>query len=280
MILVRYAASTGPAYGLLRDREIYTLEGDPFADSLDLSATVPGQVVGAVDEVKLLAPCAPTKIVAVGLNYAEHTAECGREAPSEPLLFFKPPSAVIGPGAPIILPPQTLARPRQPATSSVELSAEPSERVEHEAELCLVIGRRCRNVSPDGAWDVVLGVTCGNDVTARDLQRRDKQWTRAKGFDTSAPLGPWVVTGLSAADVSDLSITCQVNGVYRQRARTKDMVFSPSELVSYITQMITLQPGDVVMTGTPAGVGPLKAGDLVEVTIEGIGTLANPVVAA
>jgi 2-keto-4-pentenoate hydratase/2-oxohepta-3-ene-1,7-dioic acid hydratase in catechol pathway len=207
-----------------------------------------------------LAPCAPTKIVAVGRNYAEHAAEFGNVVPSEPLLFFKPPSAVIGPGAAIVLPPQ-------------------SQRVEHEAELCLVIGRRCGGVSPDEAWDYVLGITCGNDVTARDLQRRDSQWTRGKGFDTSAPLGPWIVTGLSAADVADLAITCQVNGLYRQMGRTRDMVFSPSELVSYITQMITLEPGDVVMTGTPAGVGLLAPGDVVEVTIEGIGTLTNPVVA-
>lgn len=261
MILVRYAGPTGPAYGLLQDHLIYTFEGDPFAAPLDLSAGATGQVVGTIDEVELLPPCRPTKIVAVGNNYVEHAAELGNAVPSEPLLFFKPPSAVVGPGVPIVLPPQ-------------------SERVDHEAELCLVIGQRCRNVPPDEAWRCVLGVTCGNDVTARDIQRQDRQWTRAKGFDTSAPLGPWILTGLSAADISDLSITCQVNGLYRQMGRTKDMVFAPSELVSYITQMITLEPGDVVMTGTPAGVGPLEAGDLVEVTIEGIGTLSNPVIAA
>lgn len=261
MILVRYTGRTGPVYGLLQEHAVYALEGDPFAPPFDLSALSPGQIIGAVTDVDLLAPCRPTKIVAVGRNYAAHAAELGNVVPSEPLLFFKPPSAVIGPDAAIVLPPQ-------------------SERVEHEAELCLVIGQRCRDVSPDEAWRYVLGVTCGNDVTARDIQRRDKQWTRAKGFDTSAPLGPWIVAGLSAADVSDLSITCQVSGLYRQMGRTKDMVFSPSELVSYISQMITLEPGDVVMTGTPAGVGPLEPGDVVEVTIEGIGTLSNPVVAA
>jgi 2-keto-4-pentenoate hydratase/2-oxohepta-3-ene-1,7-dioic acid hydratase in catechol pathway len=132
-------------------------------------------------------------------------------------------------------------------------------------------------VSPDDAWRYVLGVTCGNDVTARDIQRRDKQWTRGKGFDTSAPLGPWIVTGLPLATVSNLSITCQVNDIQQQAARTKDMIFAPPVLVSYITQMITLEPGDIVMTGTPAGVGPLEAGDWVKVTIEEIGTLANPV---
>lgn len=260
MMLVRYAGPAGPAYGLLQEHQVYALPGDPFSAPFDPAAPPAGQLVGAISEVELLAPCTPTKIVAVGRNYAEHAAEFGNVVPSQPLLFFKPPSAVVGPGAPILLPPQ-------------------SQRVEHEAELCLVIGRRCRDVSPAEAWRYVLGVTCGNDVTARDLQRQDSQWTRGKGFDTSAPLGPWIVTGLSAADVSDLSISCQVNGLYRQMGRTRDMVFSPSDLVSYITQMITLEPGDVVMTGTPAGVGPLEPGDVVEVTIEGIGTLVNPVVA-
>lgn len=260
MILVRYTAPSGPAYGLVQDHLVYALEGDPFAAPFDPSRLARGQVVGALDEVEVLAPCAPTKIVAVGRNYAEHAAEFGSEVPSEPLLFFKPPSAVIGAGDSIVLPPQ-------------------SERVDHEAELCLVIGRRCKNVSPDEAWRYVLGVTCGNDVTARDIQRRDDQWARAKGFDTSAPLGPWIVTGLSVTDVSDLAITCRVNGVQKQASRTRHMVFAPPVLVSYISQMIVLEPGDVVMTGTPAGVGPLQAGDVVEVTIEGIGTLANPVVA-
>ncbi len=260
MILLRYAGRSGPAFGLLREHRVYALQEDPFTMPIDPSAMATGALVGAVGEVELLAPCTPTKIVAVGRIYAEHAAELGNPVPTDPLLFLKPPSAVIGPGAPIVLPPQ-------------------SERVDHEAELCLVIGQRCRNTSPDRAWDYVLGVTCGNDVTARDIQRRDNQWTRAKGFDTSAPLGPWIVIGLSAAAVLDLSITCQVNGVYRQMGQTKDMVFSPPRLVSYISQMITLEPGDVVMTGTPAGIGPLKPGDLVEVTIEGIGTLANPVTA-
>ena len=257
MFLARYAGPTGPAFGFVQDDLVYALEGDPF----DPSAMTRGQAVGALDEVALLAPCTPTKIVAVGRNYAKHAAELGNEVPSEPLLFFKPPSAVIGPGDPIVLPPQ-------------------SERVDHEVELCLVIGRRCRNASPDDAWRYVLGVTCGNDVTARDIQRRDDQWARAKGFDTSAPLGPWIVTGLSADDVSDLAIASFVNGVERQSSRTSFMVFTPQVLVSYISQMITLEPGDVVMTGTPAGIGPLGAGDVVEVTIEGIGTLTNPVVAA
>jgi 2-keto-4-pentenoate hydratase/2-oxohepta-3-ene-1,7-dioic acid hydratase in catechol pathway len=258
MIIVRYAGSTGPAYGLVREHLVYALAQDPFGVTDDLASLASEQPVSTVTEMMLLSPCAPSKIVAVGRNYAEHAAEFGNEVPEEPLLFFKPPSAVIGPDAPILLPPQ-------------------SDKVEHEAELCLIIGRRCKGVSPEEAWGFCLGVTCGNDVTARDLQRRDKQWTRAKGFDTSAPLGPWIVTGSSAAELSDRAITCQVNGLYRQMGNTGDMVFSPAQLISYISQMITLQPGDVVMTGTPAGVGPLAPGDVVEVTIEGIGTLSNPV---
>ena len=261
MILVRYAGPPGATYALLHEHVVYTLRAGPFTPSFDPLAPLADVPIGGIEEIELLAPCTPTKIVAVGRNYAEHAAEFGNVVPEEPLLFFKPPSAVIGPGAYILLPPQ-------------------SERVEHEAELCLVIGKRCRNVPVDEAWTYVLGVTCGNDVTARDIQRKDRLWTRGKGFDSSAPLGPWIVTHLSAETVSDLSITCQVNGVVRQTGRTRDMVYSPSELVSYISEMITLEPGDVVMTGTPAGVGPLVPGDLVEVTIEGIGTLSNPVKAA
>ncbi len=259
MILVRYQGPDGPAFGRLDGQELYALPGDPFVEP-GVLAVKPGRPIATLGQVSLLPPCTPTKIVAVGRNYAEHAAELGNVLPQEPLLFFKPPSAVIGPGQPIVLPPQ-------------------SQRIEHEAELCLVIGKRCKGVPPEAAWEAVLGVTCGNDVTARDLQRREKQWTRAKGFDTSAPLGPWIVTGLSAAEVRDLHITCQVNGENRQQGYTGDMVFGPAELISYISQMITLEPGDVVMTGTPAGVGPLTAGDVVAVTIEGVGTLENPVVA-
>ncbi len=256
MKLLRYVGPKGPAYGTLEDQTVYALEGDPF----DPASWVRGRAVGPLETVALLAPCTPTKIVAVGRNYAAHAAEFGHTPPDEPLLFFKPPSAVIGPGAPIVLPPH-------------------STRVEHEAELCLVIGRCCRNVPPVEAWGHVLGVTCGNDVTARDIQRREKQWARSKGFDTSAPLGPWIVTGLSLAQASNLSITCQVNGRSRQRGYSGDMVFGPAALISAITQMITLEPGDVVMTGTPAGVGPLVAGDEVQVTIEQVGMLSNPVTA-
>jgi 2-keto-4-pentenoate hydratase/2-oxohepta-3-ene-1,7-dioic acid hydratase in catechol pathway len=208
---------------------------------------MPGDAIGRLDELQLLAPATPSKIVCVGRNYAAHAAEHGANVPSEPLLFLKPPSSVIAPGAEIVL----------PALSS---------RVEHEGELVLVIGARCRAVAEDNAWHHVLGVTCGNDVTARDLQRTDPQWTRGKGFDTFCPLGPWVVTGLSEEEINQLEIRCQVNGELRQRAATSTMVFSPACLIAYI-----------VMTGTPSGVGPLDAGDEVTVEIEGIGTLTNPV---
>ncbi len=259
MILVRYLGPDGPAYGLLQEGVVYALSVDPFAGSW--GHLEKGTALGPMGEVELLAPCQPSKIVAVGRNYARHAAEFDHRVPPEPILFFKPPSAVIGPGAPILLPPQ-------------------SQLVHHEAELCLVMGRRCRNASPETAWEHVLGVTCGNDVTARDIQRRELQWARAKGFDTSAPLGPGIVTGLSAAQAADLTLTCRVNDEVRQAGHTGDMVFSPAVLVSFTSQMITLEPGDVIMTGTPEGVGPLVAGDRVEVTVEGVGTLSNPVVAA
>jgi 2-keto-4-pentenoate hydratase/2-oxohepta-3-ene-1,7-dioic acid hydratase in catechol pathway len=207
------------------------------------------------------APTLPSKLVCVGRNYTEHAAEHGADVPSEPLLFLKPPSAVVGPGVAVVLP--TL-----------------SKQVEHESELALVIGRRGREIREDRAWDHVLGVTCANDVTARDLQRSDNQWTRGKGFDTFCPLGPWIVTGLGEAEVRDLELGCRVNGELRQHARTSQMVFSPVFLIAYISRVMTLEPGDVILTGTPAGVSPLRPGDEVTVEIEKVGTLTNPVVAA
>jgi 2-keto-4-pentenoate hydratase/2-oxohepta-3-ene-1,7-dioic acid hydratase in catechol pathway len=240
---------------VVEDQWVFQIHGDPLGE------WERGPEVGALDERILLAPAHPTKVVCVGLNYAAHADESSMALPAEPLLFLKPPSSVIGPGASILLPPQ-------------------SERVDYEAELAVVIGRRCQDVSPEEAWDYVLGVTCGNDVTARDLQKRDNQWTRAKGFDTFCPLGPWLVTGLSERDVTDLEVVCRVNGAVRQRGRTADMVFSPPKLIAYIASIMTLEPGDVVMTGTPAGIGPLAAGDVVEVEVEGIGVLRNPVAVA
>jgi 2-keto-4-pentenoate hydratase/2-oxohepta-3-ene-1,7-dioic acid hydratase in catechol pathway len=167
---------------------------------------------------------------------------------------------VIGPGVPIALPPQ-------------------STQVEHEAELALVVARRCRDASPEEAWSHLLGVTCANDVTARDLQRSDGQWTRAKGFDTFCPLGPWLVTGMREEEMADMEVACRVNGETRQRARTGEMTFSPARLVAYASRIMTLEPGDVLLTGTPAGVGPLAAGDVVEVEVERVGVLQNPVAA-
>ena len=252
MHVVRYSTDKGPHWGVVEDDLVRDLRGDPFGD-WEL-----GPEIGDLEDVSLLAPVVPTKILCAGLNYAAHAAEGDSVAPEGPLLFFKPPSAVIGPDDPIVLPPL-------------------SERVEHEAELAMVIGRRCRDVRAADAWQYVLGVTCANDVTARDLQQRDGQWTRAKGFDTFCPVGPWVVTGLTEAEASDLAVTCCVNGSVRQSERTSEMIYAPRVLIAYASAVMTLEPGDVILTGTPAGVGPLVAGDLVEVTVERVGVLRNPV---
>jgi len=251
--LIRATVDGSPRWGVVEDGRVYKLNGTPF------DAWERGTEMGPLSNLPLLAPTVPTKIVCIGRNYPAHAAEHGGEVPPEPLLFLKPPSSVIGPDVPIVLPPQ-------------------SEQVEHEAELAVVIGRRCRDVTPQEAWNYVLGVTCGNDVTARDLQRRDGQWTRAKGFDTFCPLGPWLVIGLSEADVADLEVVCCVNGELRQCGRTSEMAFSPVQLIAYAAGIMTLEPGDVIMTGTPAGVGPLAVGDMVEVEVESIGSLRNPVI--
>ncbi|MBN1812540.1 MAG: fumarylacetoacetate hydrolase family protein [Anaerolineae bacterium] len=249
---VRTTVEGDICWGVVEGDVVYRLDATP------LDAWTRGEALGHQEELTLLAPATPTKIVCIGRNYPAHAAEHAAEVPAEPLLFFKPPSSVIGPGAPIVLTPQ-------------------SKQVEHESELVVVIGRRCRNVSPAEAWDCVLGVTCGNDVTARDLQRQDSQWTRAKGFDTFCPLGPWLVTGLSEKDAADLEVTCRVNGEVRQRGNTGEMVFSPAQLIAYISAIMTLEPGDAIMTGTPAGVSSIVAGDEVEVEVESIGVLRNPV---
>lgn len=210
-------------------------------------------------QVKLLAPVLPSKVIGVGRNYAEHAQEMGNEVPKTPLLFLKPSTAVIGPDEPILLPAL-------------------SERVEYEAELAVVIGRLCKDVPAQRAADVIAGYTCANDVTARDLQKSDGQWARAKGADTFAPLGPWMVR---QGDLDLLSgaatITCRVNGQVRQQGSTAQMVHSIPALIEVVSQAMTLLPGDVILTGTPAGVGPLVHGDTVSVQIEGIGTLTNPV---
>ena len=254
MIIIRYQSTSGPAFGLVENHVVYTLEGDVFGQFHK------GREIGALQDVRLLAPITPGKIVALGRNYAEHAKEHGADVPQEPLLFLKAPSAVIGPDEPIVLTPL-------------------SQQVDHESELVLVIGKRAKNVPEERAWEYVLGVTCSNDVTARDLQSKDGQWARAKSFDTFCPLGPWIVTHLTSQDVGDLGISCRVNGEMRQMASTRDMLFPPARLIAYISQAMTLYPGDIIMTGTPAGVSPIKAGDVVEVEVEGIGVLRNPVVA-
>ncbi|MFL6193815.1 MAG: fumarylacetoacetate hydrolase family protein [Thermoanaerobaculia bacterium] len=202
-----------------------------------------------------LAPVRPGKIVAIGRNYVEHARELGNEVPQEPLFFLKPPSAVIGPGAAIVLPPE-------------------SQRVEHEGEIALVLRRRLKRAGRDEAREAILGVTCANDVTARDLQRKDIQFTRAKGFDTFCPLGPAIRVD---ADVEDLEVITWVNGQERQRGHSRQMAFGIVDLLVYVSRMMALEPGDVLLTGTPAGVGPLLDGDRVEVEIPGVGVLSNPV---
>lgn len=205
--------------------------------------------------VQLLPPASPSKIVAIGRNYAEHAKELGNDTPPEPIIFLKPPSALLSPGGTIVRPPQ-------------------SQRVDYEGELVMVIGKIARNVKAARWRDYVLGFTCGNDVTARDLQKKDVQFTRAKGFDTFAPFGPCIETDV---DPSNLAITTRVNGAIKQNSRTSKMVFPCDVLLEFVSSVMTLEPGDVIYTGTPEGIGPLAAGDDVEVEIEGIGTLRNHV---
>jgi 2-keto-4-pentenoate hydratase/2-oxohepta-3-ene-1,7-dioic acid hydratase in catechol pathway len=227
------------------------LDGSLFGEFRRLEADQP------INSVRLLPPVIPGKIICVGRNYVAHAKEHNTEVPEVPLLFLKPPSSIIGPEDKIFLPPQ-------------------SQQVEHEAELVVVIGKRGRWIAPDEAMNYILGYTIGNDVTARDLQRRDGQWTRGKGFDTFCPIGPWIETDF---DPADGVIACYVNGEMRQMASTRDMVFSVRQLIAFASSIMTLEPGDILMTGTPSGVAPLLAGDVVEVTIEGLGTLRNPVAA-
>lgn len=250
--LVRILHGDDCRYGLADEETITLISDEPFA------AWEPEEVLPLAG-AKFLAPVAPTKIVCVGLNYKAHIAEMGHEMPAEPVIFLKPSTAVIGPCEPILLPPGV-------------------GRVDFEAELGVVIGRRTHRCSAEEARENILGFTCGNDVTARELQKEDGQWARAKGFDTFCPLGPWVETDLS--DPRDLTLESYVNGEPRQSVHTSDMLFGPYELVSFVSQVMTLVAGDVVLTGTPAGVGELTAGDVVEVRISGVGSLSNPVAEA
>ncbi|PJE99318.1 2-hydroxyhepta-2,4-diene-1,7-dioate isomerase [Streptomyces carminius] len=257
MRIARFSVDGNVAFGVVEgddqaggDLVLDIIKGHPFAEFERSGRRVP------VDKVRLLPPVLPNKVVAIGRNYAEHAAELGNEVPDVPTAFFKPSTSVVGPGDPIVYPSF-------------------SRELHHEAELAVVIGRMCSQVPRERVADVILGYTCANDVTARDVQRTEDQWARAKGFDSSCPLGPWVVTDV---DPADLAIMCTVNGEQRQLGRTGQMVRSVEDLVVHITEAMTLLPGDVVLTGTPAGVGPLTVGDEVAVTIEGIGTLTNKVI--
>ena len=207
---------------------------------------------------RLLAPVEPSKIVAVGLNYKDHAAEQNKPLPAEPMIFLKPSTAVIGPGEVIVVPPD-------------------AGRVDHEAEAGVVIGARARHVSEADADAYVFGVTCVNDVTARELQRKDIQYTRAKGFDTFAPIGPCIATGLELDSPAGLAVEGWVNGVRRQSSSTRELIFPIRKLIAFISSVMTLLPGDVISTGTPAGIGPLMAGDRVTIKVEGVGELTNPV---
>ncbi len=252
---VRVQTESGPRYGVLDGAEVALLSNHPFS-----AHETTGERLG-LEGLRLLAPVIPTKIVAVGRNYADHAKELGNDVPSQddmPLLFLKPSSSVIGPGERIVLPTGL------------------SDEVHHEAELAVVIGGVLSRATPSEAMAAVFGFTCANDVTARDLQRRETQWFRAKGFDTFCPLGPAIATDLDAAD---LRVRCVVDGEVRQDGTTADMLKGVAELLSEISQVMTLLPSDVVLTGTPAGVGPIHDGEVVGVEIEGIGALLNPVVA-
>ena len=252
----RYVRVKTPAgriyYGILQvNRAVQILDAPPWRNGQPTDTELPP------DEYKLLAPCTPSKIIAVGKNYAKHAAEMGSEVPREPLLFFKPPTAVIPTGGAIEYPTQ-------------------SQQVDYEGELALVVGEKCVNCSPEEALGKIWGYTIANDVTARDLQRKDSQWTRAKGFDTFCPLGPWIVREVNPSAMLKTFLNDLPEPV--QSVSIDRMVFAPDFLVSYISQVMTLLPGDVILTGTPEGVGPLQRGDRIRVEIEGIGCLENSIV--
>jgi 2-keto-4-pentenoate hydratase/2-oxohepta-3-ene-1,7-dioic acid hydratase in catechol pathway len=251
MRIVRYGRQGDVGFGVLEGDTVAGIGPHPFG-----AFEYTGERLGAA-EVRLLAPVLPSKVVAIGRNYAEHAREQGAEVPGEPVIFLKPSTSVVGPGDPIVRP-------------------EGVGQVDFEGELAVIVGKLVRRLEPAEAIQAVLGFTCANDVTARDLQRADDQWTRAKGFDTFCPLGPWIETDL---DSSDLAISTLVNGEVKQQARTSQLERGVADLLAFVSRVMTLLPGDVLLTGTPAGVGPLEAGDRVEVEVEGIGVLANDVVA-
>jgi 2-keto-4-pentenoate hydratase/2-oxohepta-3-ene-1,7-dioic acid hydratase in catechol pathway len=250
MRIIRFDMAGRTGYGLLAGEKIEVLWGAPYEGGL---ANTTGEVL-SLPEVTLLAPCEPSKIVAVGLNYRDHALEFGHPLPEEPLIFMKPSTSVIGPDEDIVYP-------------------EMSRQVDYEAELAVVIGKTARSVPEADFRDYVLGYTCINDVTARDLQRKDGQFTRSKSFDTFSPLGPWIETEI--ADPGNLTVEGFLNGQRRQHSSTSNLVFSVPFLVSFISRIMTLLPGDVIATGTPSGVGPMQPGDVIEIRVEGIGALRN-----
>jgi 2-keto-4-pentenoate hydratase/2-oxohepta-3-ene-1,7-dioic acid hydratase in catechol pathway len=249
--IARFSHDGDVAFGVVEGDEIAELASHPFGPVAFSGNRLP------VTAVRLLAPVLPSKVVAIGKNYAEHASEMGGDLPEQPLIFLKPSTAVVGPGDDIAFPPS-------------------SQRVDYEGELAVVISRLCRDVPEERAGDVVLGYTCANDVTARDQQKSDGQWSRAKGYDTFCPLGPWIETDV---DPADLRITTTLSGQTKQDGRTSQIVHKIPRLIAYITSCMTLLPGDVILTGTPAGIGPMQIGDEVVVEIEGIGRLNNTVVA-
>ena len=253
MRIARLATHEGePRFARIDGKIAHAYDGAPWANGLLTDRLFP------FTDGDLACPVVPSKILCIGRNYAAHAKELGNEVPKEPLLFLKPPSSLLAPGRTIVLPPE-------------------SERVEHEAELGVVIGKRCKNVAREDALAHVFGYTCVGDITARDLQRKDVQFTRGKGFDTFCPVGPWIETEL---DPSNLSVRCRVNGEIRQDGTTADMIFDVPTLVAYASRMMTLEPGDLIVTGTPEGVGPLVAGDTLEIEVSGIGVLTERIVRA
>jgi 2-keto-4-pentenoate hydratase/2-oxohepta-3-ene-1,7-dioic acid hydratase in catechol pathway len=253
--IYRVAQEGRSFYAVERDGELRRAAGDPFSGEPERLALHQEPIGGGLGAVKVLAPVTPSKIVCVGLNYKDHAGEVGKALPAEPLLFIKPSTSVIGPGDPIRIPPGV-------------------GRVDHEAELGVVIGRRAHRVSAANAWTYILGLTCVNDVTARDLQKQGAQYTRSKGFDTFAPIGPCIATGLNG---EPRAVEGWVNHERRQASSTKHLIFSIEYLVEFITFVMTLEPGDIISTGTPEGIGPIVSGDQVTVKVEGVGELTNPV---
>ncbi|MGI6251706.1 MAG: fumarylacetoacetate hydrolase family protein [Anaerolineaceae bacterium] len=252
MKIVRFQTElTPPQYGWVDEDRIGVIEGDPFGESRRYETEF------SLSEVELLLPCEPGKVIGIARNYSEHIREMGRQPTEVPLIFLKPLSSLLASGQPIILPPQ-------------------SQQVEHEAELAVVIKKKCRWLKIEEAKNVIFGYSIGNDVTARDLQQQDVQYTRGKGFDTFCPFGPWIETEF---DPSDALISCHVNNTLTQMASTREMIYDVFQLISFITSVMTLYPGDVILTGTPAGVSKLSPGDTVSIHIDGIGNLSNPVIA-